>query len=152
MPPRDRPWLALPLVVLFLLLVISSPGQAHRVGSRIIKGGLGIEAYYDDGSPMAYCPVKVYREGGKLPFQAGATDAQGRFLFYPDPPGTYLIIVSDGLGHKLELKINTQDLQPLIKAPPLAREDGPSGQITVRALGGLGLIFLFYWALRRLSS
>jgi hypothetical protein len=72
----------------------------HGAECNTVTGGTAIEAVYDDGSPMAYCDVEVFRPGtpGEA-FQGGSTDPLGRFAFVPDTTGTWKATVDDGMGH-----------------------------------------------------
>ncbi len=147
-----RPKRGRTLITLILLgsILQASPLWGHRVGSRVIQGGLGLEAFYGDGSPMAYCQVEVFRQGDKLPFQTGATDKNGRFLFFPDPPGSYRIVINDGQGHRLERTIATER-----KSWHQPGEETPKNQLKpalldiLRAGSGLVLILIFYFVLKR---
>ena len=59
---------------------------------------------------------------GKDP--SGRTDRNGRFCFFPDPSGTWRVVVDDEIvGHKLELKI------PLDKAIQLKTDFLPQGSL-----------------------
>ncbi len=43
-----------------LLLPPPPPAHAHGVNATIIQGGIGVQAQYDNGEPMAYAEVHVY--------------------------------------------------------------------------------------------
>ncbi|NQT92354.1 MAG: hypothetical protein HQ559_06305, partial [Lentisphaerae bacterium] len=67
---------------------------------RVFKAGAGIEAAYDDGSPMAFCDVSVFSPGDPVSeYQTGITDPRGRFAFIPDTNGVWKVTVDDGMGH-----------------------------------------------------
>jgi len=101
-------WLLLLLNFVNFFFLITSP-LAHGVRGLPYRGeALGVEAFYSDGTPMAYAKVKIYFDKEKIPFQTGVTDRNGRFLFAPDRKGTYQIIINDGEGHLLEMKISTK--------------------------------------------
>ena len=82
------------------LMVVGSIALAHGVKHRVFPGGTGIEASYDDGSPMAFCDVTVFApddQDGE--YQTGTTDPHGRFAFVPDTNGVWTLTVDDGMGH-----------------------------------------------------
>lgn len=105
----------------FLVVVLYAVGLAHGVSHQIVRGGVGIQALYDDGSPLSYCDVKVYSPSdGNTVFQEGLTDKNGRFLFFPDQKGEWKVSVSDGLGHGVITEI---DVDPA----GIVQHDTPSG-------------------------
>ena len=56
-------------------------------------------------------------------FQNGRTDAQGRFAFLPDKPGTWTIVVADNMGHKVSHPMTIT----LSDEGTVEREVAPSG-------------------------
>ena len=139
-----RRWLLLLLSFVNLaLLVFPSCPLAHGVRGHLYQGkALGVEISYSDGTPMSYARVKVYFDREKIPFQTGVTDRNGRFLFAPDRPGVYRVIVEDGEGHRLEMELKTGEGNL-----PQAREP-KSFQVWTKALLGLFLIFLLFGLLK----
>ena len=116
----------------------------HGVEYQIIQGGVGIEIKYDDGSAFSYSEVKIYPPGDDTEYQSGLTDAQGRFVFYPDRAGKWKIIANDGLGHGVvaEVKITSNLLpQTLGKRDAFNRWE--------KIVLGLGIIFgltgIWFW-------
>jgi nickel transport protein len=102
------------IVSLVFLLVASAtwnaPGFGHGVTHQVFDGALGLEASYDDGTPMRYCEVEVFSPlDEETPFQQGFTDANGRFAFVPDAPGTWRVTVDDGMGHALNERIEVEE-------------------------------------------
>lgn len=71
----------------------------------MIKGGVGLEIKYDDGSEFSFSPVQVFAPGQAEAFQTGATDAKGRFFFSPDRPGTWKVLANDGMGHGVAAEV-----------------------------------------------
>ena len=72
----------------------------------VLNGGTGVEARYDDGSPVSYSEVKVFSpKDPETEFQSGVTDKNGRFMFFPDTTGTWRVIVDDGMGHLLTAEV-----------------------------------------------
>ena len=91
-------------LLLFLLLQVLT---AHGVEHVIIKDGvIGIQAFYDDGSPLAYVDVTVFSPAdAETEFQSGIADKNGVFVFKPDMDGIWTIIFDDGLGHGLKEEV-----------------------------------------------
>jgi nickel transport protein len=87
------------------ILTIADTVWAHGLRGKIIsKTGILAEAEYDDGVPMSYASVEVFNLKESLPFQTGRTDRNGRFLFLPDNPGDWRVVVNDDMGHRIVLK------------------------------------------------
>ena len=63
-----------------------------------------MEVEYDDGEPVSYAAVEVLNLEEKIPLQTGRTDRNGRFLFLPDKPGEWKVVVNDEMGHRVALK------------------------------------------------
>lgn len=80
---------------------------AHGVEGevRILSGAVVVTAWYDTGEPMSYARVEIYAPDSRFRFQSGRTDRNGRVAFVPDVPGTWRVIISDRLGHRLELRV-----------------------------------------------
>ena len=123
--------------------------------------GIRVKAEYDDGEPMSYAAVEVSLAGEKLAFQKGRTDRNGVFLFAPDRPGKWRIIVNDEMGHRLVLGRDIDAAPGQTSAPPkaAARETtAPPLSRREGVIAGLAIIFglcgFFYgWkASRRLSA
>jgi len=96
-------------IVFFILILFGLQIRiaAHGVDYTVIRGGVGIQAKYDDGQPISYSDCKIFAPGDmKAPYQQGLTDKYGRFLFIPDTAGSWKIEVDDGMGHGLIEKIS----------------------------------------------
>ncbi len=121
---------------LILLLLLFRTLTAHGIEHVIVKDGIGIQAFYDDGNPLAYVDVTVFPPAdAKTEFQSGISDKNGVFMFKPDMDGTWTIVFDDGLGHGLKEEIDIRDSQ--------AVEQAPSGVIPrwQKVLVGVSLIF-----------
>ena len=96
-------------IVFFLL---PQTALAHGVEGEVtlFSGGVVVTATYDTGEPMSYAKVEVYAPDSKIKFQTGRTDRNGRFAFVPDMPGKWRVIISDGIGHQLELAVEVKSL------------------------------------------
>jgi nickel transport protein len=66
---------------------------------------MAVKATYSDGKPMSYARADILAPGDGPTFQAGRTDRNGRFCFYPDKPGQWTVVVNDEIGHRLELSV-----------------------------------------------
>ena len=143
--------LILLICVIVSVLVLTRNASPHGVlGKIIMQKGVLVEAEYDDGEPMSYSSTEIFDSEENLPFQAGRTDRNGRFLFCPDKSGDWKVIVNDGMGHRLALKthidkslaLSTINSQQTAKNSNLSRYE--------KALMGISVIFgisgiLFWW-------
>jgi len=121
-----------PLSLLLLLQALTAHGVEHVT----VKDGIGIQAFYDDGSPLAYVDVTIFSPAdAETEFQSGITDKNGVFMFKPDRDGIWTIVFDDGLGHGLKEEIDIREGQ--------AVEQTPSGVIPrwQKVLVGVSLIF-----------
>jgi len=97
---------------LFLLLLTAALLTAHGVQQHLLQGGYGIRISYDDGSPMDFADVLLFRpDNDQLEFQSAATDERGVFMFLPDTTGTWTVKVSDGLGHGAVIPVTVGKIQ-----------------------------------------
>ena len=88
------------------LLMLGAIALGHGVQHRVFPGGTGVEATYDDGSPMAFCDVSVFSPGEPASeYQTGITDPRGRFAFVPDTNGVWKVTVDDSMGHMVTAEI-----------------------------------------------
>jgi len=109
---------------------------AHGARHTVFKGGTGVEATYDDGSPMAFCDVSVFSPGDPVSeYQTGITDPRGRLAFVPDTNGVWKVTVDDGMGHMAiaEVLVGLEGIEP---ADSRAGMDRPTGAIV-----GVSMIF-----------
>ncbi len=90
------------IICIFLFPVICF---AHGVTGTVDTGGIVVTALYDDGEPFNYAKTQVLAPDADLPFSSGWTDRNGRFCFYPDVQGEYIVIIKDGMGHQLKLNV-----------------------------------------------
>jgi len=140
------------LCFIVICLLIPLDLFAHAVEYTILDKGVGVEARYADGMAMSFSATKVFSpDDPTKPFQEGATDKNGRFVFYPDKPGKWRIEVNDGMGHSLIADINVTD------ALTVACEDKhrPRRSIIETIIMGICIIFgitgiIFYLASRKM--
>ena len=104
-------------IVLFALTGMIDSAFCHDArGSMKSGSGIELHAEYDDGEPMAYSRIEVFHAEEERPFQSGATDRNGRFLFLPDSTGRWEITVCDGDGHVLVLETNLNEELPSLQS------------------------------------
>jgi nickel transport protein len=123
---------------------------SHGTEGRVEKGGVAVTALYDSGEAMSYAKVAISAPGSKLPFQSGRTDRNGRFCFFPDSAGEWLVTVDDEMGHLLEvtvpvdqqLALQSKDATAVAERSGLSRmEKAFMGICIIFGLGG----FFFWW-------
>ncbi|MGD9188973.1 MAG: hypothetical protein PVI89_12210, partial [Desulfobacteraceae bacterium] len=115
--------------------------QAHGVSAIVSRGGIVVSAAYDSGDPMSYAKVTISAPDGKLPFQSGRTDRNGRFCFFPDDSGVWKILITDGMGHGLTQQVAVDEAHSL-SSDSGGEQIGPSrlGKAE-KALMGLCILF-----------
>lgn len=81
---------------------------AHGVSWNLsAQKAYGFEFSFDDGTPMAFAEVKVFRPGqNEAPSQIGRADKNGWFAFIPDADGLWTIKADDGTGHLAQAQLN----------------------------------------------
>ncbi len=137
---------ATPIAVSILVLAATSGGSAaHGTRCFIDERTVGLEAVYDDGSPMAFCDVEVFCPASADSARIkGNTDAGGRYAFFPDTAGVWRVTVDDGMGHLASIRIEVASGGKAWSRTGRAR-GRLSGAVTgVSVIFGLfGLIVLF---------
>ncbi len=102
-----------------------------------------ITAMYDDGEPMSYAAVEIKGPGSDIAFQTGRTDRNGCFTVKTDTPGTWQVVVSDGMGHRLALDFSVatdpEAAQPAEEMAPMRTERPMDRKLGIAA--GLSIIF-----------
>lgn len=145
------------IIVLTLVAGWAPAGICHGVaGSIDPEHGYQITAMYDDGEPMSYAAVEVKAPDSEVAFQTGRTDRNGVMMFQPDRPGRWQAVVSDGMGHRLEVATvvvaeSPGNEPPAKQAPAMVR---PGGSRTQGIITGLAVIFGLFglsygWRIRR---
>lgn len=144
--------LALALLATWLFCLTPSPAEAHSVVMRQTQSQATLATTeYAGGEPMAFAKVRVIDPQGNT-YQVGNADALGRFAWLPDHPGPWQVVMEDGMGHRGELTINTDQTDALQHAPPTGTlHDVP---LLYRVMWGLSIIFCisgltFWWSGRR---
>ncbi len=117
---------------------------AHGVSWKPLPHARVFQVFYDNGTPMAYALVEAQLKDSQktLEFEA---DSLGRIFFVPPDSGTWILKVSDGLGHGVVIPVQTSGV------PSRAPNTLPPWQ---KALFGASLIWgiagtAFYFLGRR---
>jgi len=126
----------------FFMVVSGIPTAFHSPGPRAFHGihvevsarsGIHVaRAYYEGGGPVVNGDVTIMPPGSEEAWQTGRTDPSGRFAFFPDAPGTWIVQVDDGGGHR------TRATFEVGAGGVTAGPEGESG--LWRLLTGLGLM------------
>jgi len=141
------------LVLSLLIFAFPCSAFAHGVQGKVHPGGVVVTAQYDSGEPMSYAKVKIWAPEGKLLFQSGRTDRNGRFSFFPDVAGNWKVVVDDEMGHRLEMAVPVNEDLVLEKH----QDSGGTGKSGFsryeKALMGICIIFglfgIFSWSKRK---
>lgn len=100
---------------MWLLTLLISLCFAHDLQHSLSKEGkcVVLSFYFPDGTKFSYEKYEVYREGEKLPFQVGRTDALGRVIFCPDRKGSWAVKTAseDGHGAVVEVKVENASVE-----------------------------------------
>ena len=134
-------------VALFTLIV--SVCFAHNLQYGISREGncIVVNFYFPDNTRFSYERYEVYRDGSKLPFQVGRTDALGRAIFCPDKAGEWILKTFSEDGHGAVVRISVGSLS-------FKEEHSALRQIRDILAGAgfiLGLFGLFELYIRRTS-
>lgn len=103
----------LSFIALALSFFAFSPAAlAHDVAvwAEVVKGGVHVEAYFSDGTPVGDAPVEVSNAAGKV-LLSGRTSAKGVFDFAPPAKVDLTIKVLVGGGHDSSARIKARDLE-----------------------------------------
>jgi nickel transport protein len=100
---------------MWILTLLISFCFAHDLQHSLSKEGkcVVLSFYFPDGTKFSYEKYEVYREGERLPFQVGRTDALGRVVFCPDKKGSWTVKTTseDGHGALVEVKVENTSLE-----------------------------------------
>ncbi len=107
------------VAIVAVVLVTACPGRvfAHAVGvSCMIRGDkVEVEAYYDDDSPAISAVVQVLDAQEQI-VATGITDEKGQWFFARPAPGTYVVKLDAGAGHRAKAKLIVPGVAP--EPPP----------------------------------
>lgn len=91
-----------------LCLSMIAPAGAHDLQYTISGGqAIVISLFYVDNTPFTFEGYEITREGEKLPYQVGRTDARGRIAFLPDRASSWRVKAISEDGHGLDFKLVT---------------------------------------------
>ncbi len=132
-----------------LLLIVVAPADvpAHGVDYEVDQGGVVISAWYEGMTPepMADASVEVFGPGDDTAFQTGRTDRQGRFALFPDRPGEWKVVINDGAGHALTVKVSVgEDMVPETRLRPRISPWSKLATGVGVIFGVFGLVFLVW--------
>lgn len=128
--------MALPMALAAIIL-FAAGASAHGLGYTLLDaGGVGFEARFSSGEPVAYAAVLVHAPDEDGPeFMNGRTDRLGRFAFVPDGPGEWRVAVDAGLGHRLDFTLAVDEGRAVAAGP--AAQSTP---LWLKAMLGLSLL------------
>lgn len=94
-------------LIIFLLFFLTGSTFAHDLQHSVKKVGdtIVVSFYFPDGTKFSYENFEIYRDGEKVPFQVGRTDALGRVVFIPDKEGNWIVKVFSEDGHGSNVKV-----------------------------------------------
>ncbi|MCF6238929.1 MAG: DUF4198 domain-containing protein, partial [Candidatus Marinimicrobia bacterium] len=107
-------------MILLSVLMLTAQLFGHGVSYQTLRTGYGVAVYYEDGNPLEFADVSIFRPGEtEFEFQQGMTDENGAFMFKPDTSGVWVVRISDGLGHGKVIEVSVTDSKsiPFEKAP-----------------------------------
>lgn len=144
------------LITTIIFVVLSSaPCHAHGVDGYIEKAeGYAVIARYDDSEPMSYAGVEIRSPNSDIGFQNGRTDRNGYFMFQPDGQGVWNVVVTDGIGHRLDLNLTLDADGVELVQPTESSSSMDSGWTrSVKIVSGFSIIlglfgFLYGWKAR----
>lgn len=129
------------------VLAFPANGLAHALTGRqvVTPAPVVLEFSYSTGDRPAYEAVEVFSpDDGKVEYQNGRTDREGRFAFTPDKPGEWRVIVKDTMGHRVELPVQVTAIDETAGQRDGQRAEAASGGVAgsmgVRALLGVSLL------------
>ena len=126
------------------LLAGTQPVYAHRIyaDALIQNGTIVVEAYFSDDSPLREARVTVQGPEGAL-LSTGQTDSDGRYHFLPKEAVDLLVVIDDGLGHRLEGEIPAARIEPILGKTVLPPErEAPIASSKPSGLSALGPLWL----------
>ena len=96
------------LRILALTALLTGALYAHDIDFSVetAPNAVSVRFGYGPEDPARNAPVRVFSPADPAnPFQTGATDQRGLFVFAPDRPGEWRVIVDDSEGHREEAKV-----------------------------------------------
>lgn len=134
---------ALRHLILIAPLLAAGPALAHDLQYSVGGGqAVVIRMIYLDNTPFSFEGYEIYRDGDKLPYQVGRTDAQGRIAFLPDRAATWRVQVRSEDGHGLDFKLATD------AAAQITGTDKPAYERYGRVVVGVALLLGLFGVLK----
>jgi nickel transport protein len=96
------------LRILTLTALLACTLCAHDIDFAVetAPNAVSVRFGYGPEDPARNAAVRVFSPADPAnPFQTGATDQRGLFVFAPDRPGEWRVIVDDSEGHREEAKV-----------------------------------------------
>jgi nickel transport protein len=91
-----------------VLALAGADGLAHDLQYSVDHANaVVLRLYYVDTKPFSFEGYEIYRDGEKLPYQVGRTDAAGRIAFLPDKAGSWRVKAISEDGHGLDFTLAT---------------------------------------------
>lgn len=150
-------------LLLAAVLLTTGTAEAHDLSFDCTRKGQRLEvfAYFDDGTPAQKARVRLLTADDEEKEQAaGWTDGKGRWETATPGPGTYVMIVDGGAGHRARqtLRIPSETGKAPTRTPKTERVgEGPTREEftsfpwvkMILGLGIIGLVALAFLAARR---
>ena len=129
---KGRSWV---FGVLALLGLVNS-AAAHDLQYAIDSGpAVIVRLFYADSAQYTYEGYEVFRDGEKMPYQVGRTDANGRLAFLPDRAGKWRIKAISNDGHGIDFTL-TSDASAVVSGA-----ERPFFDRHARIIAGVGILF-----------
>lgn len=120
------PFRALRMALLAGAFCAPASVMAHGTHHMLLETkAVVLQFIYTGHSPMQYASVQIYAPDSAHPYQAGRTDASGRFAFVPGYPGAWRVEVDDGDGHRHRATVQVEADQALAPLPVKDSGGGP---------------------------
>ena len=133
------------IAALCLMALLPASALAHDLQYAIEPGkAVVVRLFYTDTAKFSFEGYEVFRDGEKIPFQVGRTDALGRLAFLPDRAGTWRVKATSGDGHGVEftLKADADAVVSGVERPFFDRHARVVAGVGI-LLGLFGLLSLF---------
>ncbi len=127
-------------------VLVASLAGGHAIHTERVAGGVGLRVLYDGGYPMAHAEVQVYApdDEPEAVYQAGYTDTDGYFLFYPARTGVWRMVVDDGMGHRATETWNIGGDEVQATSIPTRRARGKETLLGLVVIAGM-FALLTWW-------
>jgi nickel transport protein len=146
-------------VLFYVLMGMTVLAFAHGVNVDVSQQSpfIVVRAAYSGGIVLSGALVRIERPGeDKKEFQSGRMDISGCFVFKPDKPGEWVIVIDDEKGHRKKAMVSLDEVffspspkeQPVVPEPEIIEKKVPFVPLYMKVLLGLAFILgitgLFY--------